>query len=327
MISPSFEPASWTIGGHRQTILGHVRRRFLRFDQPAEDRIVPTEDDARILVRASFQGGGAREDRPALLLLHGLGGSDRASYVTATARLAWAEGWHVLRMNMRGAGDGEALCPRLYNAGLDGDVLAVLMALAKELPRIVFVGFSLGGSVGLLALARQSARLPRALRGAVTISAPLDLAACARALDRTENALYQAYFMRGLRAAYRRIQRARPAFYESGRERGLATVRAFDEAITAPYGGYADADDYYARSSPGPLLHAVGLPALLLSAADDPMVPASANAHWAAPGNTTTEVWPTGGHVGFVSRAEAPGGFWGADRALAFAEQCAREEV
>jgi len=285
--------------------------------------VIETRDGARVLVRASWQAG-PRPAAPALLLLHGLGGSDRASYVTATAKLAWMHGWHVVRMNMRGAGDGEALCPHLYNAGLDGDVLAALEALAEDVPRIVFVGFSLGGSVGLLALTRSGERIPKAVRGAVTISAPLDLAACATALERPENLLYQTYFMRGLRSAYRRIQKARPTRYAQGRERGLRTVREFDERITAPYGGYADAADYYGRSSPGPLLGGISRPVLLLSAEDDPMVPAPANARWALSASTQAkhEVWPTGGHVGFLSRAEAPGGFWAADRALAFAEEC-----
>jgi len=54
------------------------------------------------------------------------------------------------------------------------------------------------------------------------------------------------------------------------------------------------------------------------------MVPAPANARWALSASTQAkhEVWPTGGHVGFLSGAEAPGGFWAADRALAFAEEC-----
>ena len=69
-----------------------------------------------LLLRASWQDG-PREERPALLVVHGLGGSDASPYVVSTGRLAWARGWHVVRMNMRGSGDGEALCPLLYNAG------------------------------------------------------------------------------------------------------------------------------------------------------------------------------------------------------------------
>jgi predicted alpha/beta-fold hydrolase len=159
-----------------------------------------------------------------------------------------------------------------------------------------------------------------------TVSAPLDLAACAAALGRPTNRLYQLYFMRELRGAYRRLQRRRPDLYAPGRERGLRTVLEYDEAITAPYGGYASAADYYSRSSAGPRLGAIIHPALLLSAADDPMVPPESNTRWALPtsGCVVREVWPTGGHVGFVAPTSAPGHFWAAERVLSFAEDRAR---
>jgi predicted alpha/beta-fold hydrolase len=325
LIARPFAPRPWTTGGHRQTLLGYLRRRRLRWTAAAEDRVIESGQDARILVRASWQPG-ERADRPALLLIHGLGGSDRGAYVVATGLLAWQRGFHVVRMNMRGAGAGEGVCPRLYNAGLDGDVVAVLERLAPEVSGIVVVGFSLGGSLALLALARNGPRMARFVRAVATVSAPLDLAACAAALERPANRLYQVYFMRELRRAYRRLQRRSPELYAPGRERGLRTVLEYDEAITAPYGGYSSAADYYARSSAGPRLVALIHPGLLLSAADDPMVPAESNSRWALPasGHVVREVWPTGGHVGFVAPTSAPGRFWAAERVVSFAEDWTR---
>ena len=117
-----------------------------------------------LLLRASWQPG-PRESRPALLIVHGLGGSDRSSYVVSTGRYAYARGWHVIRMNMRGSGDGEALCPLLYNAGLDGDLLAAISAVSALVPKIAVVGFSLGGNLALLMLGRRRETLPRSLAG------------------------------------------------------------------------------------------------------------------------------------------------------------------
>ncbi|HEX9203389.1 MAG TPA: alpha/beta hydrolase, partial [Vicinamibacteria bacterium] len=118
-------PHPWLVGGHRQTIAGYWCRRLLRWTLPAEDVIVEADEDVRLLLRATWQPG-PRSHSPALLTVHGLGGSDASPYVVSTGRLAFARGWHVLRMNMRGAGDGEALCPRLYDAGLDLDLLAAV---------------------------------------------------------------------------------------------------------------------------------------------------------------------------------------------------------
>jgi predicted alpha/beta-fold hydrolase len=262
---------------------------------------------------------GPRSRRPALVLVHGLGGWDGAGYGIATGLLAWARGWHVVRMNMRGAGEGVAHCARLYNAGLHTDLVAVLGWVAGEAPALATLGFSLGGNLLLLALAREPERLPPGLIAGAAVSPPLDLAACARSLERPANRLYQQYFMRSLRDGYRLRQALRPDLYAAGLERGCRTVREFDDRITAPYGGHRDAAEYYARSSAGPLLTRIRHPAFVLAAADDPMIPAEAVTRWPA-GTVLREMLPTGGHAGFVAPATAPGRYWGGERALAFLE-------
>jgi predicted alpha/beta-fold hydrolase len=268
---------------------------------------------------------GRRQSHPALVVVHGLGGCDAAGYAVATGELAFARGWHVARMNMRGAGDAEALCARLYNAGLDGDLMAVVRALAPQTGPVAIAGFSLGGNLALLALARNADRLPPNLVATVATSPPLDLAACVTALERPANRLYQEYFVRNLKAGYRSRQRRRPDLYEAGRERGVRTVREYDEAITAPYGGHAGADEYYRRSSSGPLLGAITRPALVLAAMDDPMVPGETVARWPLPasGLVQRERTATGGHVGFVGPTVAPGRFWAAERILEFVDGAA----
>jgi hypothetical protein len=97
-------------------------------------------------------------------------------------------------------------------------------------------------------------------------------------------------------------------------------VREYDERITAPFGGYESAAQYYERSSAGPWLAAIDRPALVLAAADDPMVPVASVARWPVAQSVEREIAPTGGHVGFVSRSQAPGWFWAPERALAFLE-------
>ena len=223
-------------------------------------------------------------------------------------------------MNMRGSGDGEALCPLLCNAGLDDDLMAALDAVAERVSRIAVVGFSLGASLTLLAAGRGRDRLSEAVRGLVSVSPPLDLGACADALERWDNRLYQRYFMVMLAEAYRRRHRTRPDLFPAGREVGLRTVREYDDVITAPFGGYEDAIDYYARSSAGPWLEAIERPTLVLAAADDPMIPLDTVERWPTSRHVTREITATGGHVGFLARSRAPGCFWAAERALDFLE-------
>jgi predicted alpha/beta-fold hydrolase len=301
-----------------QTLLGYWSRRRLRWRVPADDLVVEAGDGVRLLVRASWQAEAAA--RPTLVLVHGLGGCDAASYGVATGELAWQAGWNVARMNMRGAGDGQAHCARLYNAGLDADLVAVAQALARRTPHLALAGFSLGGNLVLLALGRAGARLPPGVWAAAAVSPPLDLAACADALGRPGNRLYERHYVRALRAAYRERQRLLPGLYAPGRERGVRSLRDFDHRITAHYGGFAGADDYYARSSSGPWLTRIDRPTLILAAADDPMIPAEAVARWPLPdsGTVRREMTPTGGHVGFVGPTRAAGRFWAAERVMVF---------
>jgi len=273
----------------------------------------------RLLLRATWQPGDP-ERRPALAIVHGLGGSDASTYAVSTGRLAYARGWHVVRMNMRGSGDGEALCPLLGNAGLDTDLLAATSAVCQLVPRVAIVGFSLGANLALLMLGRKRELLPKGLAAAAGVSPPLDLAACAEALEAPGNRVFQHYFMSMLCDAYRRRHAARPDLFGAGRELGLRTVREFDERITAPFGGYESAAQYYERSSAGPWLASIDRKALVLAAQDDPMIPSGTVARWPLSPSVTRELVATGGHVGFVARSQAPGWFWAPQRALAFLE-------
>jgi predicted alpha/beta-fold hydrolase len=323
--SSPFTPHPLCRGGHRQTLLGYFARRNLRWTAPAEDMVVDATPEVRLLLRATWQPD--RTAHPTVVVVHGLGGSDRAGYAIATGLHAYRRGWNVVRMNMRGAGDSEYICPRLYNAGLDADLLAVLSAVAEVTPRLAVVGFSLGANLTLLAAARNAAHLPASLVAVAGVSPPLDLAACADALGHPDNWFYEDWFMRELRAAYRRRQQLLPHLYEPGREAATRSVRDYDEAITAVYGGYRDAADYYDRSSAGPLLTRIRHPTLILAAADDPLIPIRTVTTWALPesGLVEREVQPTGGHVGFVARCAAPGRFWAGERVIGWLEARWRE--
>jgi len=317
---------SWplTAGGHRQTLLGYWLRRRLRWSLPSEDVVVEAGEDVRLLARATWQAD--RASRPTVVLVHGLGGCAEATYAVSTGLVAWERGYNVVRMNMRGAGDSEAICPRLYHAGLDTDLLAVLQAVAALGPRVALVGFSLGGNLVLLTLARQAHALPAGLFAAVAVSPSVDLAGCADALERASNRVYHRRYVRELRASYTRRQRRLPHLYEAGRENGLRSLRAFDDAITARYGGFRDVADYYARSSSGPLLTAIDRPTLILAAHDDPIIPSETVTRWPLPasGLVVREMHATGGHVGFVGPTRAPGRFWAAERAMDFLDTKAR---
>jgi predicted alpha/beta-fold hydrolase len=279
--------------------------------------VVEAGEGIRILLRASWQ---PQQGRPALLLIHGLEGCDRSPNVISAGTLAYRSGWHVVRMNLRGCGDSLPLCPRLYNAGMTSDLVAVFRWLASRVSTFAVAGFSLGGNLALLALARDRERLPDELSAAAAICPPLDMSACADALELLPNRVYQLQFVTSLNASYRKRRTLLPGAYEADRERGVSTVRQFDDRITAYYGGYRDAEDYYQQVSPGPRLEAIDRPTLILAAPHDPFIPEASTRNWARPDAVSLEIVGGGGHMGFVGRSRAPGRFWAADRILGFLE-------
>jgi predicted alpha/beta-fold hydrolase len=94
------------------------------------------------------------------------------------------------------------------------------------------------------------------------------------------------------------------------------TVRQFDEAYTAPHHGFRDATDYYHRASAMRLVDRIRVPTLILTAENDPFVPADPFHAPAVQNNPriTTVLTRDGGHCAFVERASNNGdaydGYW-----------------
>jgi predicted alpha/beta-fold hydrolase len=96
-----------------------------------------------------------------------------------------------------------------------------------------------------------------------------------------------------------------PDLYELDAVNRAQTLYDFDDAVTAPVHGFADAHDYYSRSSSLQYLADIRTPTLLLSSFDDPFLPSEVLDAVAIVARSNTsllaEFWPSGGHVGFVS--------------------------
>jgi hypothetical protein len=82
----------------------------------------------------------------------------------------------------------------------------------------------------------------------------------------------------------------------------IRTIRRFDDVYTAPHHGFDGSADYYHRASAMRVVDRVRRPALILAAADDPMVPASQFDEASVRGNPniTVHIERYGGHCGFV---------------------------
>jgi predicted alpha/beta-fold hydrolase len=256
----------------------------------------------------------ARTERGTLLLIHGMCGSSESGYMRRTSIQATRRGWVVARMNLRTCGGTEALSSTLYNAGQSEDAGRVLAELERlRFPRPhVAVGFSLGGNIVLLYAGREGAA-SRA-DAVAAINPPVDLEQCARALERPENRLYQAHYTRRLCRDLRRIARHRPLPGPRLSRRRVGTLRRFDTLYTAPDGGYPSAEVYYAEASAAPHLARIDRPALIISAANDPIVPPGIFARHRDAACVRILTPSAGGHCGYW-QADRPR-FWAAKEIL-----------
>lgn len=76
----------------------------------------------------------------------------------------------------------------------------------------------------------------------------------------------------------------------------------FDDAVTAPLHGFANAADYYKKSSSRQYLGNIQIPTLIIHAYNDPFTdPASLPNANEVSATTTLEITDQGGHVGFTS--------------------------
>ena len=341
-MSPYRAP-TWLPGGHAQTIYALARRgpgplyRRERWDTPDGDFV-----DVDWLAEPTGNGAPAPVPRmappaplvvppaplvvppaPLVVLFHGLEGSSDSHYARALMRALAGQGWAGAVPHFRGCSGEPNRLPRAYHSGDSAEIDWILRRLRLRFPqRAIFAaGVSLGGNALLKWLGEQEGAVRDVVQAAAAISAPLDLTAAGRALQRGFNLVYARRFLLTLKAASAAKLQRFPDLFDRRRMLAARTLHDFDDAVTAPLHGFRDAADYWRRASSKPWLPGVRLPTLVINALNDPFLPASAlpAEHQVSPA-VTLEYPRDGGHAGFVANP-FPGHLgWLPLRLLAFFE-------
>ncbi len=316
-----FTPASGLAHPIAQTLFPKLLRRA---PEPVfgRERWETPDGDFLDVDLAGPDGG---DPRGVLVVLHGLEGSSRSHYVGGTIALARSRGYLSLALNYRGCSGEPNRLLRSYHSGETGDLAFVLARVVRTWPSlpVAIAGFSLGANVLARWFGEAGADLPEAVRGGVAVSCPYDLAACAAWLDRSTRSWIRAAFLPTLRAKALEKARRFPGALDERRIRNARTFLDIDEAYTSRAHGFADARDYWARASSGPVLSRIVRPTLFLSAIDDPLIPREAIPVRALRENRRLllEAPPRGGHVGFVAGSARSPRYWAEERVVAFVEQ------
>lgn len=254
------------------------------------------------------------------VICHGLEGCADRAYMLGMARACNRRGLDAVAYNYRGCSGEMNREKRFYNAGATDDLAAVLSHIrtVHHYEAIFLIGFSLGANLVLKYTGELGQDIPADIRGTVAVSAPCDLCSSSTELHHAKNRLYHQRFLKMLREKIRQKSAIYPELLDTDLS-SIHTLKAFDDSFTAPLGGFKDAADYWKSCSCRQFLPFIRIPALILNAADDPILGPECFPYDEAQTNEYLylEVPRWGGHVGFIEHAGQPE-YWHEKRTLEF---------
>ena len=274
----------------------------------------------RVLCHCHWQKD--RQRALTLIIVHGLEGSSDSQYMLGLAFKGLAAGMNVVRMNQRNCGGTDDLTPTLYHSGRSQDVARVAEHLVAQdrISRFALAGFSMGGNLVLKLAGEWAQQGPSGFQAVAAVCPALDLAASADALHRPANRLYELYFLWKLRRRLLAKARLFPGRFDISRLRGIASLRDFDDKITAYYCGFEGAADYYQRAAAANVVDRIAVPALILHAANDPFIRIQPETRQKILANPNIRFRETddGGHCSFLADPDGDDGRWAESEIIRF---------
>lgn len=313
MITTSqFTPPWWLRNPHAQTIWPALFRKI---------PVIPLQRERFELDDGDFVDLDWTEDNagPVVIMLHGLEGDSKSHYAHTMLKALASQGYQAGLLYLRGRSGEVNRLPRTYHSGDTADLAHVVGQLRERWPerKLFAIGISLGGNILLKWLGETTTSNP--LQAAVAVSVPFVMSNIADQLDQGFSVIYRNYLVKSMVQSLRRKQ-AMTFPFDISQALNSKSLRDYDEVVTAPLHGYADADDYYEKCSCRQFLKSITVPSLILHAKDDPFMTTDAipTAEELSPA-VTLELSHHGGHVGFTGgtipwRAE----YWLEQRIVAY---------
>ena len=318
-----FKPHSIFRNGHAQTIAAYAWPRRFRFaSEHDEERLFEVAPGVKVLAHCRWQT--ERDKHPTIVIWHGIEGSTASNYMQAIAEKGSHAGFNVIRVNFRNCGGTEHLTHTIYHGGLSADLGAVVKELLEKdhISRMFLVGFSLGGNLVLKLAGEYGDNLPFGILGVCAVSPSVDLSASADMILKRSNWIYHRDFVRRLKQRIRTNHKLYPEQYDISGLDDVRTLREFDDRYTSLAHGFADATDYYNRSSSLRVIDRIRIPTLIVHAADDPFIPFAPLEDPLVVNNPYLLLLgpQQGGHVAFISASHEHGNdrFWAENRVVEF---------
>lgn len=236
-----------------------------------------------------------------VLLLHGWEGSAQSSYINHSAAELLAAGFDVFALNFRDHGQTHDLNEGLFHScRLQEVVDATLQIVQGYQPKRFFVaGFSLGGNFALrLALVAPAEGLP--IEAVFAICPPVDPSAVMRELE-TGPPIYHWYFMKKWRGSLRRKRELFPEAHDFDDAILKRDMRGLTQWLVEQHTPWEHEEQYFSKYSVAEgNLSSLTVPAYILAAEDDPVIPIASLKALQLPDIAKLEISQHGGHCGFI---------------------------
>lgn len=303
---PDYRAPAFLRGAHLQSMLASLPLRQRSIERRAVPLLARTsceviECGAGVRLLAEHTAPASDPERMAVLI-HGWEGSARSMYIVSVAARLAAAGFRVVRLNLRDHGESHHLNRELFHSCRLQEVVDAVRSLHQRHPRerLFIGGFSLGGNFAL----RVAAEAPAAgirIEQVAAICPVLEPQATLQALDHGPLP-YRLYFLRRWRRSLERKREAFPDLYDFGPLGRFRTLRAMTDYFVRHHTEYPDLVTYlrgYAIT--GDRLARLAVPAEILLAEDDPVIPFRDAAALARSPALTIRRSRNGGHVGFLA--------------------------
>ncbi len=319
-VASEYKAPWWLPNAHAQTIYPPLfaKRPTIQYQRERWDSTPHGIPDGDFVDVDRLAG---RADKPLLVVFHGLEGNSQSIYALNLMYLAQQRGWRGMVPHFRGCSGEMNRLPRAYHSGDAAEIDWILRRAKSESPDapVYVAAISLGGNATLKWLGEQGSEAANIVAAVAAISAPLDLTAAGNALGVGFSKIYAKNFLNTMKKnALAKLVR-HPGIFNAEVVRAAATLREFDNEVTAPLHGFRDTDDYWLRASAKPGLSNIRVPALVLNARNDPFLPAWALPDAAEVSSAVTLDFPSdGGHVGFFSSPFPGNSLWMPQRVFHF---------
>lgn len=297
IIESHYKPKFIFRNGHISTIYSGLFRKVEGVTQKRERITLPDSD----FIDLDWSHANAPTNQ-LLIIIHGLEGNAQRHYMLGSAKIANQNGIDAVCINLRGCSGEVNTSFQSYHSGKTDDLASVLNYITSKYSydTIYLNGFSLGGNL-ILKYLGETAKLPKEVKAAVTVSVPVYLKGSLQCLMTSGNVMYSTKFLKDLKEKLKQKQQQFPEKINSSDFNSVKTLKDFDDVYTSKAHGFKDAYDYYQKSSSLQYLKHISIPTLLINAQNDSFLSKECYPIEAAQQNPNLylEMPKYGGHVGF----------------------------